>query len=231
MSKKKSRETLILTARAILARVERGEGKERTNAAQRLADFMHRHGLTDEDVRTGHLQPRLFTIPIHRQWLFANVVMSIMGPVMLLPRAKDPTQVMVRCSHADVQEISAKYDVYLRAYEYEEGLLREAFVEAQRLFPARNLRHAPPAPRHRPVEERMADMPTPPPMPGTDVDATTDGQSASETDGHTHEAERPEMGFVRAMRLNRLVDMMPKRHFHLPIGDGPELPYTIMGEE
>lgn len=232
MKKIKSRDSLIFTARAILARAERGDGDaERANACDQLRKFMERHGLTDEDVNVGHVRKHVFTIPINQQWLFVQVVHSIMGIVSVNPLAADPTQLVVPCAHADVQEISAKFARYVLAYEYEEQLLREAFIMAQNIYAATKLRHEPLAPRHKapqhqspmsPADNAMPDMET------THEQRILDSMPDTEAPEPEPVGEQTEHPFVRARRVEWVASAMPYRAAHLAIGDDEILPVSVM---
>jgi hypothetical protein len=214
--RKKSRDSLINTARSLQSMAQRGDAHERENAEYKLARFVRQHGITAEELGHGHVRRVRFTVPEAWHWLFTQMALNVLGPVDV--RIIDANTMTVPCAPEDVPTVWAKYQRYQRLYEEQEALFRIAFMEANALWMKPQPLHRPPArERHREEASGHA-VNTPPPAP-------------TEEEGQPYTPPPPppqepgaDHGLLRNMRVKWFKEAIRTVPFHIPIGDGDPIP-------
>jgi hypothetical protein len=221
---KRTRDSIIHTARSLRELALRGEDGERDNATAMFHAFMQRHGLKEDDLGSDHVKPHVFNVPTAWQWLLIQVASTVLGDVLFNNTADTVT---VPCAEEDVPHIWSKFERYRSAYMDEEHLLRLAFIHVQQLKP-----------RHEPLHPPVSNAPKPTARPSGPAGTAFDTPSDTQPDAHhatseSHHATsrqepypNPEQRGILSQwtDLQLLQRVIRKISYRIPIGPMPDVP-------
>lgn len=117
---------------------ERGVGGEAENAATMLSNLMDKHNISIEQLEEIKRQNERFKINTSQIQLFGQVA-HMVGNFDVYEVKDRKSNIMegiqVSCTKAEYLELSATFDFYWSAYEKEQKIFYQAFVQKNNIFP------------------------------------------------------------------------------------------------
>lgn len=140
MTAQNHKQEVIDKAKKLLALAEKGVDGEKETASRFLEKFLHKNGLTLDDLADSKIEDHQLKIKgraIHRD-LLQQIITSVSRDIKLFSTRNSKSIYVIECTKAEFLEIEMKYRIYSRSFDAElERVQNEffvAFVHANGIF-------------------------------------------------------------------------------------------------
>lgn len=126
----------IELAKKLLALANRGVQGEAVNAGRMLQELLKKHGLTMDDIERPERHKCEYNIALKHQDLFFALCWHVIDNWngSYWHKSKDRRYIGIELTNAEQLELTAKFDFYVRHFDYELSLFTRSFIHKNKLY-------------------------------------------------------------------------------------------------